>query len=50
MLVTRDQMDKLVIQINDSYARQERRIDELLKRVEELESKKKPGRPPKDES
>lgn len=48
MLVTKDQMDKLVKQINDGFARQERKLDELDSRLTKLEEKKKPGRPPKD--
>lgn len=47
MLITQDQLDKILIELNESYARHERMIDELSKKVEALE-KKKPGRPPKD--
>lgn len=50
MLVTKDQLDRVINEVNTSYARHERMIDELRKRIEELESqeRKKPGRPPKE--
>ena len=55
MLVTRDQLDKILKQVNDAFARSDRMAEEarqliyeLEERVTKLEERKKPGRPPKD--
>lgn len=45
MLVTRDQIDRLVVEINEGFARQQRMITELGEKVAALEEKPKRGRP-----
>ena len=44
-MMTPTEMNKIVKQINDAFEKSNARIDELVKRVDELEAKKSPGRP-----
>ena len=44
-MMTPTEMQKIVNQINAAFDKANARIDDLVKRVEELEAKKSPGRP-----
>lgn len=48
MLVSKDQLDKVLIQINEIFERHERQIRELREKIDQLDDRPKVGRPKKE--